>query len=44
MSYEGDQSYAVDTTSGKLVSKIPVVRVTAQESEKENTVSSKDRI
>lgn len=41
MSYEGDQSYAVDTTSGKLVSKIPVVRVTAQESEKENTVSVK---
>ena len=41
MSYEGDQSYAVDTTSGKLVSKIPFVRVTAQESEKENTVSVK---
>lgn len=41
MSYEGDQSYAVDTTSGKLVSKIPVVRVTAQEGEKENTVSVK---
>lgn len=41
MSYEGDQSYAVDTTSGKLVSKIPVVRVTAQESEKENIVSVK---
>lgn len=41
MSYEGDQSYAVDATSGKLVSKIPVVRVTAQESEKENTVSVK---
>ena len=41
MSYEGDQSYAVDTTSGKLVSKIPVVEVTAQESEKEKTVSVK---
>ena len=41
MSYEGDQSYAVDTTSGKLVSKIPVVRVTDQKSEKENTVSVK---
>lgn len=41
MSYEGDQSYAVDTTSGKLVSKIPVVTVTAQESEKEKTVSVK---
>ena len=41
MSYEGDQSYAVDTTSVKLVSKIPVVEVTAQESEKEKTVSVK---
>ena len=41
MSYEGDQSYAVDTTSGKLVSKIPVVEVTSQESEKEKTVSVK---
>ena len=41
MSYEGDQSYAVDTISGKLVSKIPVVTVTAQESEKEKTVSVK---
>ena len=34
MSCEGDQSYAVDTTSGKFSSKIPVVRVTAQRARK----------
>ena len=41
MSYEGDQSYGINTATGQLVSKIPDVKVTAQKSEKKKTVSVK---
>lgn len=41
MSYEGDQSFGINTATGQLASKIPVVIVKNLKSEKENTVSVK---